>query len=112
MNNYYRRYWKNHPKKSHEFQERYRKSQRLICLIHYGGDPPKCVCCGETNILFLTIDHINSSGTEQRRNIGWGTVFYTWLIKNNFPEGYQIMCWNCNCGKQMNHGICPHKVVK
>ncbi|KKM18054.1 hypothetical protein LCGC14_1669510, partial [marine sediment metagenome] len=22
--------------------------------------------------------------------------FYALLIKNNFPTGYRILCWNCN----------------
>lgn len=26
----------------------------------------------------------------------------------NYPEGYQVLCYNCNCGKSINNGICPH----
>lgn len=41
------------------------------------------------------------------KNIGFG--IYDWLIKNNFPSGFQVLCCNCNYGKNSNHGICPHK---
>lgn len=71
--------------------------RRLKCLIHYGGNPPKCNYCGESHIEFLTIDHIHGGGKKHRRRIS-GHI-YRWLIKNNFPEGFQILCWNCNCGK-------------
>ncbi len=80
----------------------------------YGGY--KCVCCGETEKLFLTIDHINNDGANHRRKIGGkrtmaGLPFYMWLIRNNFPEGLQVLCMNCQHGKRMNNGICPHKTT-
>ena len=28
--------------------------------------------------------------------------FYYWLIRNNFPEGYQILCANCNIFKRFH----------
>lgn len=77
---------------------------------YYGN---QCQCCSETNPLFLTIDHINNDGAKHRREIrklGTGSNFYYWLVSNNFPEGFQLLCFNCNCGKQRNKGICPHKV--
>ena len=70
----------------------------------YGG---KCVCCGETIIEFLTIDHINGGGTKHRKEVVGGRL-YDWLIKNNFPEGYQILCMNCNMAEGI-FGGCPHK---
>jgi ssDNA-binding Zn-finger/Zn-ribbon topoisomerase 1 len=30
-------------------------------MKEYGG---KCICCGESNIVFLTIDHIDGSGAK------------------------------------------------
>ncbi len=32
-----------------------------------------------------------------------------WLITNNFPKGFQILCWNCNYAKGV-FGECPHKI--
>lgn len=71
-----------------------------------------CSCCGEDKIQFLGIDHINGRGNEHRRKI-WGKKaagnIYWWLKKNNFPKGFQVLCHNCNWGKFVNNGICPHK---
>lgn len=83
------------------------QKKRLQVLIHYGGSPPKCVCCGENYIEFLTIDHIHGNGNKQRKLVT-GITFYTWLIKNNFPEGYRVLCYNCNCSLG-HYGHCPHE---
>ena len=73
---------------------------------HYGN---QCQCCGESEPKFLSVDHINNDGAAHRREIGSGTRFYTWLINNNFPLGFQLLCFNCNHGKYINGGVCPHK---
>lgn len=97
-----------------EYFHKLSQKLRFECLTHYGGSPPKCICCGETEIGFLSIDHINGGGNKHRRQIDSknhcsGRMFYHWLIKNNFPEGFQVLCMNCNWGKRMNNGVCPHK---
>ena len=74
----------------------------------YGG--PKCACCGEVEIKFLTIDHINNKGYIHRKKIGTGgDRLLRWLKNKNFPKGFQILCANCNQGKYLNGGVCPHK---
>jgi hypothetical protein len=84
-----------------------RDKNREITLRHYGG---KCVCCGEDELYFLAIDHIDGDGNTHRKKIKkWGSGFFGWLVKNNFPEGFQILCHNCNMGKHLNGGVCPHK---
>lgn len=90
----------------------YFSNLKLEVLIHYGGNPPKCACCGEDHIIFLSIDHIHNDGAEQRKKIGikGGNMFYRWLKQNHFPEGYQVLCFNCNWAK--SHGGCPHQEVK
>lgn len=80
-----------------------------IVYSHYGK---KCNCCGETNLLFLTIDHIENDGYKEKTKSGnrrSGTPMYTLIVKNGFPESYQILCMNCNLGKARNGGVCPHK---
>lgn len=94
------------------YSKEYFNRCRLEVLIHYGGNPPKCACCDESNVKFLTIDHINGGGAKQRKQVGGGFNFYRWLIRNNFPEGYQVLCFNCNCGRAKNNGVCPHKDTK
>lgn len=76
----------------------------------YGGY--KCNCCGESERMFLSIDHVNNDGAEERKSGkygGSGTAFYLWLRKNNFPDGYQVLCMNCQVGKHKNGGVCPHQ---
>ncbi len=75
----------------------------------YGGFI--CACCGETEEAFLSIDHVNNDGAEHRRQVDRRNM-YKWLDKNGFPEGYQILCMNCNFGKARNGGICPHVSLK
>lgn len=87
-------------------RERIQKT-RMKCLIHYGGNPPKCACCGEMHVEFLTFDHIEGNGRKHREEVGIGNSFYRWLIKENFPDGLQILCYNCNCAIG-HYGRCPH----
>jgi len=84
----------------------YREKLRIEIIQHYGG---KCICCGEIEITFLTIDHINGSGRQHRKSLGGANRFYLWLKRNNFPEGFQVLCMNCNWSKRMNKGICAHE---
>jgi len=93
----------------HVDEIRVRRKQRNIlyrqkCLSAYGR---KCACCGESQERFLTIDHVNGDGAAHRKSIG--ETLYTWLGKHDYPEGFQVLCFNCNCGRQLNGGICPHK---
>jgi len=99
--------------KNKEVHKKNREKVRFGCLTAYGGNPPKCACCGESHIHFLCIDHINNDGAEQRRNglPRAGVGLYQYLKKNNYPSGFQILCHNCNCAKGF-YGICPHKVNK
>jgi len=75
----------------------------------YGGYT--CNCCGETEPLFLTIDHVDNDGARMRKEgiHGSGSAFYTWLRKNGFPSGFQVLCMNCQLGKHRNGGVCPHQ---
>lgn len=61
---------------------------------HYGN---KCTHCGIEGFDLLTIDHINEDGASHRKSIKKsGSTFYRWLVNNKFPEGFQVLCWNCN----------------
>jgi hypothetical protein len=80
-------------------------SRRKEVLGHYGG---KCTCCGETTYEFLAIDHINNDGAKHRREVGGSRGLFLWLRRHNYPDGFQILCHNCNCAKAY-YGECPHK---
>ena len=49
----------------------------------------------------LTIDHIKGGGTKHRKKIK-GEKITVWLKKNNFPKGFQTLCFNCNWKKHKN----------
>jgi len=86
------------------------KNIKIKVMTHYSNGQPICACCGESLLGFLTIDHINGCGSKHRKELGGnGTKLYRWLIRNNYPKGYQVLCYNCNCGRDKNGGICPHK---
>jgi hypothetical protein len=87
----------------------YRKDVKTKVFDAYGRS---CKCCGETEELFLDIDHMDNDGAEHRKEhkLNCGTQFYAWLINNNFPSNFQTLCCNCNRGKFRNGGICPHQL--
>ena len=87
-------------------------ADKLQALEYYGN---LCVCCGESEPVFLTFDHIGGGGGEHRReehlarkSIG------TWLIRHRFPDGYRILCFNCHkaidAGPKHLGGVCPHEL--
>jgi hypothetical protein len=85
----------------------YRKIAKDSAYEAYGGYT--CKCCGETEQMFLTIDHINNDGTSHRKkyNLTAGNQLYVWLRTNKYPPGFQVLCFNCNHGKHLNGGVCP-----
>jgi hypothetical protein len=128
-----RRYHLLHPDKVREERRRYRLKRKLRqpvrtekqkqsnrereqrikreVMQHYGNC--MCACCGESHLEFLAIDHVNGGGRKHRKEIRskGGCHFYLWLRRNGYPEGYQVLCHNCNLAKSC-FGICPHKKVK
>ena len=99
----------NRRKASRKWQRNHTAKIRPMCFKAYIGDPPKCMCCGETTMEFLSLDHINGGGKHHRKAINKvGNGFYDWVVKNNFPEGLQVLCHNCNLAKGF-YGECPHK---
>jgi hypothetical protein len=86
------------------------RTHRWAVLVGYGGDPPRCACCGEQTVEFLCLDHVNSDAPADRKRFSTHLVFFTYLIKNNFPDRdrYQVLCHNCNLAKGF-YGECPHE---
>jgi hypothetical protein len=82
------------------------RKRREAVLAHYGGI---CQCCGEMHYEFLAIDHVNGNGKAHRKDLGMaGTKFYKWLIDQHFPEGFRVLCHNCNMSYGF-YGYCPHQ---
>jgi hypothetical protein len=79
---------------------------RLLVLKHYGGDPPRCACCGEAFAEFLSLDHIAGGGRQHRKTIA--TRWWEWIIRNKFPDTFRVLCHNCNQAIGV-YGYCPHQ---
>ena len=97
---------KNLPKKR-ETARKYYKNIRLAALAQYSNGKIKCGCCGEPRMEFLTIDHVDGDGAKHRREIGKTRAIFNWLKKNKYPDGFQVLCYNCNCAKGQ-YKECPH----
>jgi hypothetical protein len=80
---------------------------------HSNSDIPCCRCCGEnSHIDFLSVDHIDGRKhlpEDEQKLGGKGLTFF--LKNNNYPEGFQILCFNCNFTKGI-FGTCPHERMR
>lgn len=81
-----------------------RDKRRLEVLRHYSNGNPKCECCGENKIEFLAIDHVNGGGNKHRKEV---KDMMLWLQKNDYPDGFRVLCHNCNVSRGL-YGYCPH----
>lgn len=102
--------------KLRENNRKYSKSVKHSVFDHYSHGTFACACCGESNLDFLTLDHVNGGGTKERiaifgRPNSAGTRFFKWLINSGFPSGYQILCANCNMSKGA-HAACVHQGLR
>lgn len=86
------------------------RALRLKVTEHYGAI---CDCCSESRLVFLALDHKYGGGAEHRRALsrdgaGWSSPgqMYRWVVKNNFPDTFRVLCHNCNFA--LAHGDCPH----
>ena len=97
--------------------------KRLKILQEYSqrlsnSNVPCCNCCGENSYIeFLDVDHIlgkkEMDSIPELVAIGYSSKLVAnklknWLIDNDFPEGFQILCKNCNGAKGL-YGVCPHE---
>lgn len=107
--------WHREPEVRRKHKEKgvmYRFELKVQTLDAYGG--VRCICCGEQELAFLTLDHVDNDGAEHRRLLraqgSAGVGFYSYLRARGYPNKprLQVLCYNCNCGKRANNGICPH----
>ena len=79
-------------------------------IAHYSSGSMACACCGVSIRQFLTLDHIAGNGNKHRKQLATsgGDPVYRWIEKHGYPDGFQVLCFNCNCGRSLNGGVCPH----
>ena len=100
-----------------EYLTAYRIKTKRLVFEHYSKcNEIKCASCGFTDIRALSLDHIDGNGAAHRKEIcknshcGSATL-YTWLVANNFPEGFQILCMNCQFIKRAENNECASSLV-
>lgn len=89
-----------------------RKRLKTLVLGYYAGGTPFCRRCPEVELELLTIDHIDGGGNKHRKSIGvksGGNAFYHWLKNNDFPDGFQVLCWNCQYRKRRDEMTPPNR---
>jgi hypothetical protein len=84
----------------------YSRDLKLQVLRAYSNQLPGCACGGETNLLFLTLDHIYSGGRAHRGRQGTQGVLRE-LKRDGFPSGFRVLCFNCNLASGL-YGTCAH----
>lgn len=81
----------------------YRIELRNLVLKKYKN---RCNCCGEKQHRFLQLDHIKGGGRKDFKT-RTSEKIYEEALSN--PKKFQILCANCNIGRFLNKGTCPHK---
>jgi hypothetical protein len=91
------------PERYVEQQKEYYKKIRRMVIEHYSPDI-LCVRCKEKDYRTLTLDHIKGDGYLRRRRTGSSSNNdIWWIVKNNYPKIYQILCMNCNVIKRIEN---------
>jgi hypothetical protein len=100
--------WKDNqpPDRFRAYHKNWRDGLRVAVLVAYGGH---CQCCGETEPVFLDVDHMDGRAKEGEVKLR-SFKLYHWLKKNGWPKGYRLLCRNCNWGVYVRLE-CPHHTV-
>jgi hypothetical protein len=98
-----------------DLRERHYRN-KIMCLSFYSKEnTPACSAsgCQVVDPDMLTIDHIENNGAAHRKEIHGGNKAghntYQWLIKNDFPSGFQTLCFNHNYKKAIELKRAKHE---
>lgn len=83
------------------------ETRRDEFLQMYGN---KCICCGETEKAFLTVDHVKGQKGVPREKKERGITLYRNAIAEYRPDLYRVFCMNCNFATRYEGSICPHNL--
>jgi len=108
-----RRSYYNHLDKNRSRSRERSQKLRMEVLIHYSREDLRCSLCKEDDIRCLSIDHINGGGNRHRAAEGMQPGgLYRWLKNNHYPQGYQVLCMNCQWIKRYENNECHQGVSK
>jgi hypothetical protein len=97
-NGYYDNYYKNpiNRKRNYENHRETWINKKIGVFFIYSNGKMCCDLCGNDDIDVLTIDHIDGNGSKHRREFVSGDNIFRWLIINQYPDGFRVLCRNCN----------------
>ncbi len=90
-------------------EREWKRRVKIEVFSHYSKGKPKCNCCGFSKLEGLSIDHIKAIKRSGNKSSLRSLRLYLWLKKNNFPDGFQVLCINCNSAKS-DKEFCPHQI--
>lgn len=67
---------------------------RMEAIDRYSSGTRVCVRCGENDLRFLALDHVEGDGREHRKTFS-GTL-HAWARSRGWPPMFQVLCHNCN----------------
>lgn len=73
---------------------------KVEVFTRYGA---MCYCCGEAEIAFLTLDD-----PDNVREIIDGPGLWSTLKRQNYPDRFVVVCFNCQVASLTYEG-CPHQ---
>lgn len=87
-----------------EANERYKEAAINI----YSNGDACCKQCKIADVDVLCLDHIRENGSEHRRYLksvfgASSTNIYRILARQDYPDGFQVLCYNCNIKKHREH---------
>ena len=93
---------KKHLKQTRIYQRKWMREHnekvKLKILTHYGKGGNLMCCwrnCTISDIDMLSLDHVLDNGAEERRSgLKGGQHLYARLLRENFPNGFQTLCFN------------------
>jgi len=100
-----RKYRANNPdvrKKERKSDKEHRRKLKFEVLLHYSipcAIPvPICAECHFSDIRALSLDRIN--GKHKKTTKLYGDNLYQDLKKKDYPDGWQVLCMNCQWVKR------------
>jgi hypothetical protein len=83
-----------------------RAQMKIEVLSHYGKDGHLLCCwpdCTAIDPDYLTIDHMDNSGAEERKKdrTHAGMTLYAILKRTGYPKGFQTLCHNHQWKKEL-----------
>ncbi len=71
---------------------------RKKIYLHYGN---KCKTCGIEDRDVFTIDHVLNNGKEERKIFKCTQAVFMKIVREGYPDSYQLLCRNCNWKKNI-----------